>query len=353
MSVSPRLLYVLLPAATITLLAGCAPLNLKNPFPWPLAPEDKPHVPSRVVTIWTDTVLYNADRPPERGFGGRLLFYGAKDKPIKIDGCLVVYAFDETNRDPSNAKPDRKYVFPKELFAKHYSECGVGHSYSVWVPWDEVGGEQKQISLIVRFLPAGGAPVIGEMTKHLLPGRPPQPAAGNAQLAPQGGAAPVGQSPVYPVSYEAPMAAGQVQPTTPGDPPQRMTTTTIDVPPRLGRQLPVAAVTPQREIQMSPAPRREVPNPVLTASPAAAVVPRQARPAAETAPARQGPPRPQAHYVPAKSPVPAGQFAQPRPDRSPWSQPPVTSLSGPGPEPLPATGPEPVANVTAVGPAYY
>jgi hypothetical protein len=348
MSVSPRLLHVLLPAAAITVLAGCAPLNLKNPLPWPAAPEDKPGVPDRVTAIWTDTVLYHPDRPPERGFGGRLLFYGAKEKPIKVDGTLVVYAFDETSRSPSNAKPDRKYVFPKELLAKHYSECGMGHSYSFWIPWDQVGGEQKELSLIARFLPAAGAPVIGQMTKHLLPGVPPQAAAANAQLSPPGGAAAAGQGQVYPVSYEAPTAAAQTEGAMRNDPPQRMTTTTIDIPGQFGRQLPVA--TPKAQSSRAAMSGWATPSSALTASPAAAW---QAGPAMEPLPARQVPPRRQAHFAPAKSPAPAAQSALPRPDRSPWTQPPVTSLSGPGPGPLPATGVGPAATVTGVAPAYY
>ena len=41
------------------------------------------------------------------------MFFEAKnDKPVKVDGTLVIYAFDETRRDPSNPKPDRKYVSP-------------------------------------------------------------------------------------------------------------------------------------------------------------------------------------------------------------------------------------------------
>ena len=74
-----------------------------------------------------------------------------RDEPIKVDGTLTVYVFDETNRDPNNVRPDRKYVFTKEQFPSHYSKSKFGHSYSVWIPWDEAGGEQKEISMIVRF----------------------------------------------------------------------------------------------------------------------------------------------------------------------------------------------------------
>jgi hypothetical protein len=47
----------------------------------------------------------------------------------------------------------------------------LGHSYSVWIPWDEVGGPQKEISLIARFTPEKGSVVVSEQTKQILPGQ--------------------------------------------------------------------------------------------------------------------------------------------------------------------------------------
>ena len=47
-------------------------------------------------------------------------------KPVKVDGTLEVYAFDETDRDPTNSAPDRKYVFSPEDFRKHFSEGKLG-----------------------------------------------------------------------------------------------------------------------------------------------------------------------------------------------------------------------------------
>ena len=100
------------------------------------------------------------------------MFYeGKNEEPVKVDGTLVVYAFDETDRDANNARPDRKYVFTPEQVPPHYSKSKIGHSYSVWLPWDQVGGVQKEITLIVRFQPKEGPVAIGEPARQLLPGR--------------------------------------------------------------------------------------------------------------------------------------------------------------------------------------
>jgi hypothetical protein len=142
--------------------------------PWPFHKDDPVGKPDKVVAVWTDAVATVAGQLPVRGFGGRLMFYeGANDMPVRVDGTLIVYIFDETNRDPNNSKPDCKYVFTSEQLPKHYSKSKLGHSYSVWVPWDQAGGLQKHFTLVVRFEPKNGAPVIGEQCKEMLPGLAP------------------------------------------------------------------------------------------------------------------------------------------------------------------------------------
>ena len=142
-------------------LSGCAPFDLRKDIPWPTGDIDDPKAPTKVVAIWTDTVLHQPGKPATRGFGGRLMFYGQDEStPIKVNGTLVVYGFDEEGRSPSDVKPDRKYVFPADQLPRHYSKSRLGHSYSVWVPWDAVGGPRKEISLIVRFIPTKGVAVV-------------------------------------------------------------------------------------------------------------------------------------------------------------------------------------------------
>ena len=113
---------------------------------------------ARMVGTWTDTVLHQSGKKPQRGFGGRLIFYGKEaEKPVLVDGQLVIYAFDETNREPTDNKPTRRYVFPPDQMSRRMSKTELGPSYSFWLPWDEVGGPQTEISLIARFEPKDGA----------------------------------------------------------------------------------------------------------------------------------------------------------------------------------------------------
>lgn len=143
---------------------------------WPFRDKDaQPEgVPVRMVGVWADTVYTQAGQKPQRGFGGRIMFYEREEKdPIIVDGQLVIYAFDESKRDPTDNKPTRRYVFPADQMPVHKSKSELGTSYSFWLPWDEVGGPKTEISLICRFEPTAGGVISSEQTRHLLPGTTP------------------------------------------------------------------------------------------------------------------------------------------------------------------------------------
>jgi hypothetical protein len=175
--------------ATVTLLstalvacAGCSSVKsghgkLSRTFDvrrvmWWKDHKPEPQAPVRLVSSWTDTVLYSQGQKSQRGFGGRLSFFGRdSEDPVRVDGQLVVYAYDESKGDPRNVQPTRRYIFPREQFSRLQSDSALGPSYSVWLPWDDdLAGPQKSISLIARFEPHGGPLLVGEQTRHLLPG---------------------------------------------------------------------------------------------------------------------------------------------------------------------------------------
>jgi hypothetical protein len=161
-------------------------------LPWEGEKEPRKGAPDRIVGTWTEAVRHNAEIGGERGFGGRLFFYDRQGTdPIRVEGQLVVYAFVEDGRISTDHRPTRRYVFPPQQFVKHESMSEIGVSYSVWLPWDKVGGEEAEVSLIARFEPLqGGGLVVGDQTRHRLPGRPrvevaqkPAKASGQVEMA--------------------------------------------------------------------------------------------------------------------------------------------------------------------------
>lgn len=165
-----RIIAIGLPVCSL-LVAGCSPLDLNGDWTWPGA-KPAARTPSRVADVWTDTVLNEPGKIGIRGFGGRVMFYDERDdKPVVVDGTLSVYAFADDDADPTNSVPEKKFIFPADTLQRHYSESSIGHSYSFWLPWDEVGKRERQISLMTRFEDRSGRVVVGRLIRKTLPGR--------------------------------------------------------------------------------------------------------------------------------------------------------------------------------------
>ena len=158
------------------LASGCAGTtkNLSSAMPWGGKPstiaEGKYQAPVKMVALWSPA-MYNAPgKPATRGFGGRLYFYNAKNEAVPVQGQLVVYCFDDTNKTNDHKQADRRVAFTPEQFSGHFSPTELGASYSVWVPWDAIGNSQAEISLVPIFTAATGQVVVGQQSMGLLPG---------------------------------------------------------------------------------------------------------------------------------------------------------------------------------------
>ncbi len=216
-------------AIALAAVAGCSTLNLGEKVAALPGWGPKPQIPTRMTDFWTDTVLYQPGLPGVRGFGGRIMFYNdSSQSPIMVDGTLTVFAYDESRGAVSYSAPDRKYIFPAEHLPKHYSKSELGHSYSFWLPWDEVGGPRKKICLIARFEPLKGQMILSQPCRKVLPGEPSEEEAPGRRSVGTEGAAAVPADGVRPAAHLEPIGPGQPL----QKPPQSFT---IDVPPRFLR----------------------------------------------------------------------------------------------------------------------
>lgn len=164
---------VLLWLCVLMCSTGCQFAPSQPSLKWPWKKETPAQVPDRILAVWSDSVLHQPGQPGVRGFGGRLYFYQSEGTdPIDVEGGLAVYVFDADELDPYKQQPLRKFVFTPEQFVEHKSKTDLGSSYSVWLPWDEVGGQAKRLSLISRFQGSQGGIVISEPVIKLLPGVP-------------------------------------------------------------------------------------------------------------------------------------------------------------------------------------
>lgn len=174
----------ILPLALITIVSlGC---NISNDMKWSKFREnvfnearhkefdksiDPDTIPHRMAVIWHDATASQPGATATRGFGGRIYFYNQYDKPITVDGELVVYGYDDTGTDDRKSSPDKKFVFEAHELQRHEGESDLGTSYSVWIPWDKVGGYRKNIGLVAVFKGKRGEIVKGYHSVNVLPGK--------------------------------------------------------------------------------------------------------------------------------------------------------------------------------------
>jgi hypothetical protein len=284
-----------------------------------------PETPTRLVTTWTEAVLNRPGETPQRGFGGRLAFFkNGNEDPVRVEGQLVIYAFDESGDDPYKTEPTKRYIFPADQLAVYESESTVGPTYNIWLPWDEAGGVERKVSLIARFEPKDGAIVVGEQTRHLLSGTSPagaarqqmastiQPGPSHLELARYQAPAPTANGAQ---AGGLPMGAEHSVMTAPA--PDPLTTTSIPLPRKLpatpgpsllasrAQQQAIAAARMPAFTSMSTAPTQSS-GPVQTASGINAVQPLQ--PATQQSFAAQAvwqtPVGTSAGYLPPTAPAP-------------------------------------------------
>ena len=147
-------------------------------------PEPYP-TPVKIAATWTPDTLVQTGRTPTRGFGGRVFFYDEKSRPVPVEGTLLVHGFDDSAPEPE--KSVKRFEFTPEQFVRHFSQTDLGASYSIWIPWDAVGGEQRRISLVTSFRTAEGNLIQGIPATLVLPGTHPEVVEGDefAKLSPQ------------------------------------------------------------------------------------------------------------------------------------------------------------------------
>lgn len=165
---------------TFLALSGCqngmnktaSGLDRLNPFAVAAEKEAQPARSDSMVAIWKPSVYEKAGEPSVRGFGGRFYFYNARNEPVRVAGELTIYGYDDAkDATRQSGEADRKFVFESESLESHYSDSGLGASYSFWVPWEPVGGEERTITLIPVFKSADGSVPQSKPATMRLPGK--------------------------------------------------------------------------------------------------------------------------------------------------------------------------------------
>jgi hypothetical protein len=144
------------------LLSGCATLQ----FPWngdgmPRATARNPVV--KIVCLWEPAEGRDPDGLPCRGFAGQIIFLSSRNAlPVKVDGDIRIYLFDDVGTAEEQSKPFHQFDFDSGAWQGQLSKSAVGPSYSVFVPYVRRGQFNAKCTLRVRLHPKSGPLVFSD-----------------------------------------------------------------------------------------------------------------------------------------------------------------------------------------------
>ncbi|MBW3542489.1 MAG: hypothetical protein KY476_19680 [Planctomycetes bacterium] len=167
----PALLAALVPV----LLAGCSGLGWK---PWSretIPTADAKNPVQRVVCIWEASEGRGVDGLPARGFAGQILFFTRTNSaPVRVEGDVRVYVFDDQGTPEEQKRPIHQYDFlhgeDADSWNRHLAVGALGPAYYVFIPYPRKGGHQARCALQVRLVPREGQPAFSDMISVVLPG---------------------------------------------------------------------------------------------------------------------------------------------------------------------------------------
>ncbi len=132
----------------------------------------------RMVCIWEPAEGRGLDGLPTRGFAGQIMFFTAGEAtPVRADGNVRIYLYDEGGLQAQQAKPLHQFDYLNGAWTTHLRLGMLGPVYQVFIPYVRKHPYRAKCALRVRFQPDyGGPPVYSEVVSITLPGPEPKQA---------------------------------------------------------------------------------------------------------------------------------------------------------------------------------
>jgi len=124
-------------------------MQAKNPLA-----KNASKTPVEIVDAWNSYAQATPEGKMLRGMAGRVHFYDDKKKTqaIKVDGDVTVFVFDAKETDPAKSKPLQVFRFRADTLEQYYShQKPLGHGYNLFLPMDDIDGDEKPLYIITRF----------------------------------------------------------------------------------------------------------------------------------------------------------------------------------------------------------
>ncbi|MBX3449571.1 MAG: hypothetical protein KF777_08440 [Planctomycetaceae bacterium] len=155
-------------------LAGCAGLDLSR-MSLAKKPEyrtvDARHPVVEVMCLWEPGEGRDTQGLPTRGFAGQVLFFGmGVAEPMKVNGDVKVYVFDDHGTEEERKKPIHIFEFPADVWNTYFRVGNVGASYQIFIPYTRPGSNLANCSLRLRYSDTVSGALYSKSATLTLPG---------------------------------------------------------------------------------------------------------------------------------------------------------------------------------------
>lgn len=152
---------------------GCQLMNGMKLASFPEASVEHPVV--EIICVWQPGEGTGMDGLPCRGFAGQILFFAMGEKaPVKVDGKIRIYVFDDQGTEAEQELPIHQFDFDATAFNNFLTSTNMGAAYQLFVPYTRKGTHGATCTLRVRYTPDEGASVYSKMATIILPGTNPR-----------------------------------------------------------------------------------------------------------------------------------------------------------------------------------
>jgi hypothetical protein len=156
-------------AVIVMMTSGCQLMNTVGLQKVVVADAEHPVV--EIIGVWQPGEGTGLDGLPCRGFAGQLLFFAMGEKsPVKVNGKVRIYVFDDQGTVQEQQQPIHQFDFDSGAFNAFYTQTNLGPAYQLFIPYTRKGNHAAACTLRVRFTPEEGASVYSKMATVILPG---------------------------------------------------------------------------------------------------------------------------------------------------------------------------------------
>ena len=138
---------------------------------------------TEIVCLWEPSDGIRPDGSAARGIAGQLMFFEhGKNTPVKVDGVVKIYQFDDFGTPEEQARPIHTFTFDSVAWNVHLAESTLGPAYNVFIPYMRKHPYETTSAVRVRFEPANGSTAYSSLASVTLPGAP-RPSGDSAVMA--------------------------------------------------------------------------------------------------------------------------------------------------------------------------